>query len=170
MRKPCRLKDSENVHTVRIWTRWKNIDSSKCKCLCPFCNKKVVAHKWSMAGTGKRCPKCKAILQKGYCYQWRDRLGKDSVIKIRTPGELKRIEQQGKKEYGKQSMLHCHTLTRKSSLELMMYYATFMMYWEYRRVITRPELYIELVTGSTIEPKLHRRYLEMMELKSDSTK
>jgi uncharacterized radical SAM superfamily Fe-S cluster-containing enzyme len=34
---------------------------SRVEIVCPFCNTKVWAYIWSLAGSGKKCPKCGAI-------------------------------------------------------------------------------------------------------------
>lgn len=33
---------------------------SQCKITCPFCGCKIIAYLWSLAGSGKLCPTCKA--------------------------------------------------------------------------------------------------------------
>ena len=52
-------------YEVREWLQVGNATSengkSRINIRCPFCGREVVAYKWSLAGSGKRCPQCKAI-------------------------------------------------------------------------------------------------------------
>ncbi len=39
---------------------------------CPFCGAEVIAYTWSLAGGGKRCGMCGALLGWGPSIQWAD--------------------------------------------------------------------------------------------------
>jgi Zn finger protein HypA/HybF involved in hydrogenase expression len=44
--------------------KWKGesvFGKSTCVIECPYCGTEVTAYIWSLSGSGKRCPKCKAI-------------------------------------------------------------------------------------------------------------
>lgn len=45
------------------WHACSTIGSSRrCDCHCPFCGEYVLGYVWSLAGSGKRCPGCRALL------------------------------------------------------------------------------------------------------------
>lgn len=41
---------------------WVNADGRRMVTItCPFCRSRTEAHLWSLAGSGKRCPGCRAL-------------------------------------------------------------------------------------------------------------
>lgn len=79
-RKPIRWQDAglRQDEVERRPVEWRGLltlaeGKSSVKGRCPFCNWPVTALVWSLAGSGKRCPECKALLSwHGYAIQWKE--------------------------------------------------------------------------------------------------
>lgn len=55
------VPESKTTKPYRHFNWVSEAGRTRCEIECPFCGEVVTAYLWSLAGKGKRCPKCKAL-------------------------------------------------------------------------------------------------------------
>ena len=59
MSEPLQNRTDRSMSWVVVWSR---VGRTLVRGTCPFCQTSVEGYLWSISGSGKRCPDCRALL------------------------------------------------------------------------------------------------------------